>query len=106
MAGFMIEQPVTKPGNFVGNGPFKLKNALERRAYRGKKSRLLGRGHRATAGHPFLPHGKCRNAVRRRVELHNTYEMIPAKIEQYDRLHGNPSKGPYLGSYFYRYNFH
>ncbi|MEK9862617.1 MAG: peptide ABC transporter substrate-binding protein, partial [Verrucomicrobiota bacterium] len=100
--------PWTKPGNFVGNGPFKLKEwrlndvlAVEKNPdYWDAQTVRLQAIH-------FYPieSAETQDRAFRAGRLHNTYEMIPAKIEQYEAE--SPEilrKDPYLGSYFYRYN--
>ncbi len=100
--------PWTKPGNFVGNGPFKIKEwrlndvlAVEKNPDYWDADTV-----RLQAIHFYpMESAETQDRAFRAGRLHNTYEMIPAKIEQYET--DSPEilrKDPYLGSYFYRYN--
>lgn len=100
--------PWTKAGNFVSNGPFRLKEwrisdvmIVEKNPdYWDANTVRLREIH-------FYPIESIETQDRafRNGGTHNTYEMIPAKIEQYQKE--SPELvhiDPYLGSYFYRIN--
>jgi oligopeptide transport system substrate-binding protein len=100
--------PWTKPGKFVGNGPFKLKEwRLNDVLIVEKNADYWDADNVKLQGIHFYPMESAETQDRafRAGRLHNTYEMIPAKIEQYQKespelIHVDP----YLGSYFYRIN--
>jgi oligopeptide transport system substrate-binding protein len=100
--------PWTKPGNFVSNGPFKLKEwrindvmIVEKNPdYWDAETVRLKEIH-------FYPIESVETQDRafRAGRIHNTYEMIPAKIDDYRKNSPEVLRlDPYLGSYFYRFN--
>jgi len=100
--------PWTKPGNFVGNGPFRLKEWRINDVMIVEKNPLYWDADQVKLKEiHFYPIESVETQDRafRAGRLHNTYETIPAKIEQYQKespelIHIDP----YLGSYFYRIN--
>ena len=100
--------PWTKTGNFVSNGPFRLKEwrigdviiAEKNPDYWDAETVRLKEIH----FHP-IESIETQDRAFRAGRTHNTYELIPAKIEHYQKespelIHIDP----YLGSYFYRLN--
>jgi oligopeptide transport system substrate-binding protein len=98
----------TKPGNFVSNGPFRLKEwrlndvlVVEKNPDYWDADTVKLKEIR------FYPIESVETQDRafRAGQLHNTYETLPAKIEDYQKNSpGLLHIDPYLGSYFYRIN--
>ncbi len=98
----------TRPGNFIGNGPFTLKEWKLNRILIVEKSPTYWDAARVRLKeiHFYpIPNGSTEERMFRAGQLHITERVPLEKINVYKR--DNPaalSISPYLGTYFYRFN--
>ncbi len=98
----------TRPENFVGNGPFVIKEWRPNQILTVRRSETYwDRANVKLDGVDFYPVDNLDTEERmfRTGQLHVTYEIPTAKIDSYRR--DNPAAlhtDPYLGVYFYRFN--
>lgn len=98
----------TRPENFVGNGPFVIKEWRPNQVFMVQRSPTYwDRGRVKLDEIHFFPVDNLDTEERmfRTGQLHVTYEVPSAKIDSYRRE--NPAAlrmAPYLGIYFYRFN--
>jgi len=98
----------TRSGNFVGNGPFRLKDWRISDVLIVEKNPLYWDADtvRLKEIHFYpIESAETQERLYRAGQLHNTYEMLPAKIEVYEREQPELLyKYRWLASYFYRFN--
>jgi oligopeptide transport system substrate-binding protein len=98
----------TRPGNYVGNGPFTLTEWVPNSVIRVRKSPTYWDAETVRLnGIDFLPIESIDSEERsfRAGQLHITYEAPNAKIDAYRRDHPELLRiDDYLGTYFYRVN--
>jgi len=98
----------TRPGNFVGNGPFQLKEWKMNRILTVEKSPTYWDTAKVRLKeiHFYpIPNGSTEERMFRAGQLHITERVPLEKIAVYKR--DQPSRisiSPYLGTYFYRFN--
>ncbi len=106
-----IDQPNTRwtsAGNFVGNGPFRLKSWTVEQEVVVEKNPLYWNADavRLRAIHYLnTEDGNSEERAFRAGQLHLTYQLPQPKIDDY-RIHGGEflQISPYFGTYFYRFN--
>lgn len=98
----------TRPGNFVGNGPFTLKDwSVHEHIDVAKSPTYWGRDQIFLNGVRFLPitNQNVEERAFRSGQLHVTYAMPLHKIEPYLAEDADALRiSPYLGTYFYAFN--
>ena len=98
----------TRPGNYVGNGPFVLADWKVNRVISVKKNPLYWDAERVKLNEiRFYPLERLDTEERafRAGQIHKTYKIPLTKIPYYEE--NNPAvlrKSPYLGTYFYMFN--
>ena len=98
----------TRPGNYVGNGPFVLADWKVNRVISVKKNPLYWDAARVKLNEiRFYPLERLDTEERafRAGQIHKTYKIPLTKIPYYEEH--NPAvlrKSPYLGTYFYMFN--
>ncbi|WP_309397884.1 peptide ABC transporter substrate-binding protein [Cerasicoccus maritimus] len=98
----------TRPGNFVGNGPFTLEEwRVHDRIVVKKNPYYWDREHILLNGVHFLPFANLNAEERafRSGQIHISYAIPTHKIEPYEEA-GNEALriSPYLGTYYYAFN--
>ncbi len=98
----------TRPGNFVGNGPFVLKRWIQNQVIEVEKNPLYWDAAKVRLDViNFYPFDQLATEERmfRTGQLHVTYDLLDQKIDTY--LNEDPELiyiHPYLGTYYYNFN--
>jgi len=98
----------TRPGNFVGNGPFKLKEWKMNRILIVEKSPTYWDAARVKLNEIYfypIPNKTTEERMFRAGQLHITEDIPSEKISIYKKEHpGVVHITPWVGTYFYRFN--